>query len=133
MENLIYMITPTTQSVDENGILPITTIARRVGRVITNNSNSVVLNAAGYYQIDLTATFTAGTAGDVEIKLQANSADIPSAVASTTITTADTEIRSLSFSTIVRVLPYSPVVITAVNSGVAIETSNIGLIAKYLG
>ena len=133
MESLIYMITPTAASVAANGVLPLTTIARRLGRAITNGSNSVVLNVPGYYEINVTETFTAPAAGTVTLKLQRGSEDIPGATASTTITTATTEVRSLSYSTIVRVLPFGPVTITALNSGVAINISNIGLTVKYLG
>ena len=133
MESLIYMITPTASSIDANAVLPLTTIARRLGKVITNGSNSVILNVPGYYEINVTETFTAPAEGTVTLKLQKGSEDIPGATASTTITTADTEVRSLSYSTIVRVLPFGPVAITAVNSGVAINTSNIGLTVKYLG
>ena len=134
MESLIYMITPNEASVLGNGVLPLTTIARRLGRGVANNGNSVLLNMAGYYEISVSATFTAPVAGDVSIKVQAGGVDVAGATATTTITTASTETRSLAFSTIVRVLPcVGPVDITLINGETAINTTNISLSVKYLG
>ena len=133
-DSLILMTTPTTANVLANGVLPLSTISRRVGRIITSSNNSVILYAPGYYDIDVTVTFTAPEAGTASIELQSNGATIPGATASTTITTADTEVRSLTIpGYIVRTFCNVPITLTIVNSGVAIDTSNIALSVKYLG
>lgn len=133
-DNLIFMITPTTETVVSGSVLPLTTIARRTGRIIRSGNNSILLGAPGYYKVTATATFTAPTAGDAEIKLQKASTDVPGIVAGTTVATATTEINSLTISGVVRVLPFESVAtITILNSGVDITTSNISIDIEYLG
>lgn len=82
----------------------------------TNGGNAITLNASGYYKIDFNATFTGATAGDGIIAMYVNGLPLPQALGSQTITTAETEIRSTSFSTIVRVLPNAPLTISFVNT-----------------
>ena len=134
VDNLIYMITPATTSIPSNSILPLTTIARRTGRILKNNSDSIILGAPGYYKIAITATFTAPEAGDVTLVAQKNSIAIPGITASTTITTATTEISTLTLSGIIRVMPFEGAsVLSILNSGVAITSSNISVDIEYLG
>ena len=134
MENLIFMITPSSASVAENQVLPLTTIARRTGRAIRSENNSILLRFAGYYKVNASITFTAQEAGDAEIKLQKNSVDVPAIIAATTVTTADTSTKTLNLSGIVRVMPVDTMAtLTLLNSGVAIDTTNIGIDVEYLG
>ena len=94
-------------------------------KAIVNNGTSVSLNATGMYKIVVEATFTSASAGDVTLQLFANGEPIVGAFATETITTADTEVRSVSFSTYVvvdqtRVLginAISPIAITLVSTG----------------
>ena len=131
--SLIYLVTPTTSSVATNGVLPLTTIVRRRGSCIQQSNDSIVLGSPGYYRVSITSTFTAPTAGTVALSLRQDGVQIQGATASTTITTATTEVRSLSLDTIIRVpCCGAPVTITAVNTGVAITTSNIGINVEYL-
>lgn len=58
------------------------------------NSTSVALQHSGIYHITATMTFTAPVAGDVVFQLTENGVAIPSALASETITTATTEVRT---------------------------------------
>ena len=132
--SLIFMITPATASVPANSVLPLTTIARRTGRVLKSNSDSIVLGAPGYYKISVTTTFTVPAEGDVELKVQKNSLDVPGITASTSVATATTEIASLSLSGILRVMPFEGAsVLSILNSGVAIDSSNIAVSVEYLG
>ena len=82
----------------------------------TNNSNSITLNASGYYKIDFNATFTGQAVGVGTISMYVNGLPLPQATASQSIATANTEVRNISFSTIVRVLPNAPLTISFVNT-----------------
>jgi len=131
--SLIYLATPTVATVPEDGALPLTTIVRRRGSAIQQSNNSIILGQAGYYHVSATVTFTAPAAGEVTIELLKSGEPVQGATASTTITTATTEVRSISFDAIVRVpCCAAPSVLTIVNSGVAITTSNIAIDVEYL-
>lgn len=133
-DNLIFMITPVVSEIPAGGVLPLTTIARRTGRVLRSGNNSVLLGLPGYYKVNITATFTAPAEGDVNITLQKNSLDVPGITATTTISTATTETRSLALSGVIRVMPFENIAtLTILNNGVAIETSNISIDVEYLG
>lgn len=132
--SLIMMTTTTANSILANGVIPLTTISRRRGQVLTNNNNSIILNRPGYYKVNATITFTAPVAGTVTIEAQKNGVEIVGMNSSTTITTATTEVRSLSISGIVRVTCGESLgTLTLVNSGVAITTSNVEIDVEYLG
>lgn len=129
-KSLIYVATTTPTSVVANGILPLTTIIRRRGRILSAGGNSILISDCGssYYTVTVTATFTAPVAGTVSLALQQNGMTIPGAVASTTITTAITEVRSLSFTVDVRTFNSCSVdSLTILNTGVAITLSNVAV------
>lgn len=131
--SLIFMVTPTTANVAANGVLPLSSIARRRGRTITSETDSILLGAAGYYKINATITFTAPAAGNVTIVARKNGADIQGLTATETITTATTENRTITLSGVIRVLcSEASASITLVNTGVAIATSNIAVDIEYL-
>lgn len=132
-DSLIYMITPTTSAVTSGGVLPLSTIARRRGKLITSETDSILLGAPGYYKVTATITFTAPAAGDVTIQLQKDGVVVPGITASETITTATTEIRTITLSGIVRVPCCGDAAsLSLVNTGVAITTSNISIDVEYL-
>ena len=131
-DNLIFMITPTTTNVVSGSIIPLTTIARRTGKILRSNSDSILLKMPGYYKVTATITFTAPTAGEVEIKIQKDSTDVPGIIVGSTVT--DTDTYSLALSGIVRVMCFEgQATLTLVNSGVAIDTSNVSFDIEYLG
>jgi hypothetical protein len=131
--SLIYLTTPSVATVAANGILPLTTIVRRRGQSIQQSNDSVVLGAPGYYHASVSLTFTAPAAGIATVQLMQDGIPVSGATASTTITTATTEVRSLSFDAIVRVpCCGSPVTLSAVNAGIAITTSNVSIAVEYL-
>jgi hypothetical protein len=135
MSASIYLITPTTASVTAGGVLPLTTVARRQCVCVTQlGSDSVILERPGYYKVTATTTFTAPATGEVTLRLTQDNNPVPGAMASTSIVTANTEIRSLTVSAIVRVgCCTGSSVLQLVNAGSAIETSNISLDVEYLG
>ncbi len=131
---LIYMTNTSNASVLADGIIPLTTIQRKYGCAIVDGTNSVILRAPGYYKVTATVTLTVPTAGDAAIKLQKNNADIPGMESTETITTATTEVRSLTISGIVRVYCNEGfVTLTLINSGVESTISNVSLDVEYLG
>ena len=122
----IFAITPTAATVDAGGAIPISTIARRITPAIQLGSDSLNVAVPGYYKLDATVTFTAPAAGDVTITAQASGVDIPGITATETVTTADTEIRTISLTGLIRVR-CEPLALSLVNSGVAIATSNVAV------
>ncbi len=132
--SLIYLTTPTTATVPADGILPLTTIVRRRGQSVQQSNDSVVLGTPGYYHVSVNATFTAPAAGVATLELRQDNIQVSGATSSSTITTATTEVASISFEAIVRVTCCgAPVTLSVVNTGVAITTSNISLAVEYLG
>lgn len=91
-----------------------------------NNLNAISLNQPGYYLVTVNATFT-GDAGNATLTLNSNGINIPYAGASETITTANTEYRSISFTTAVRVLPNAPIILTVKNNGVTLSVNTINV------
>jgi len=126
--NLIYVTNTTPSTVLAGGTLPIS-IARRSGCTIKNGDNSVILLRPGYYKVTGTITFTAATAGDVTIELRKNNILVPGITATETITTANTETRTLPLTGVVRVLCYEgDAILTLVNDSDAdITITNVAL------
>lgn len=129
-KSLIDVATTTSTAVIANGILPLQTIVRRRGCDINMSGNSVAITDCGsnFYLVTVTVTFTAPAAGVVTLNLQQNGVNVVGATASATVTTAATEVRSLSFSAIVRTFNNNSIdALTVVNSGVAATFSNIDI------
>ena len=132
--SLIYLITTTDESVLANGIIPLETIARRRGCVCEQSGNGIVLNRPGYYKVTGSITFSAPAGGVVEIDATKNGVAIPGITSSTTITTANTEVRTVNVSGIIRVIcGEGAPTIALLNSGVAIDVSNVSFDIEYLG
>lgn len=97
------------------------------------NSNSISLQHSGIYHVTATITFTAPVAGVVIFQLTDNGVAIPSALASETITTATTEVRTTTIDFFVLVdsgcVLGSPTTliknIGITNTGVASTVSNV--------
>lgn len=133
--SLIYVATTTPSAVLANGILPLATIVRRRGRDVNLSGNSIAITDTGsnYYRVTVTATFTAPVAGTIALDLQQNGVAVTGATASTTITTATTEVRSLSFTAIVRTFNCGTIdSLTVINSGLAATFSNIAVDVEKL-
>lgn len=131
---LIYLATPSVATVASEGTLPLTTIVRRRGQYVQQSSDSILLGAPGYYHVSVSTTFTAPATGVVTHTLRQDGVAVQGATASTTISTATTEVRSLSFEAIVRVpCCAAPVTLTVTNDGVDITSSNITVAVEYLG
>lgn len=129
-KSLIDVATTTSTSVLAGATIPLATIVRRRGRDVDLSGNSVAVIDCGsnFYLVTVTATFTAPVAGVISIALQQNGTAVTGATASTTITTASTEVRSLSFSAIVRTYNSAGIdALSIVNTGLAATYSNIDM------
>ena len=135
MSASIFVGTPTATTIPAGGVLPLTSILRRqCGCISSIGSDSVILERPGYYKVTATVTFTAPAAGVVTIGLTQDGNQVPAITASSSITTATTEVGSIAVSGIVRVnCCNGSSALQLVNSGVAINTSNISLDVEYLG
>ena len=129
----LYIATTTSTSVAAKGIVPFTTTVRRRGLDIQRGGGGAVIEDCGsnYYDVDVSATFTAPVAGTVTFKLQQNGNDVIGATASTTITTPTTEVRSVSFPATIRTFNCGSIdTLTVVCSGVAVTLSNATMRVK---
>ena len=131
--NLTFMTTTTDQAILANGIIPLTTIQRKYGCATIPTSDGILLNRPGYYKVNASVTFTAPEAGVASIQLQKNGADVIGITASTTVTTATTEVRTLNINGIVKVdCSGSLATLNIINTGVAITLDNAAFEVEYL-
>lgn len=98
------------QTVLANGIVNLGQVYRRNDqknscgyRAFEFENSSITLQHSGMYKITVTATFSAPVAGDVTLQLYENGEPIVGALATETITTADTEFRSVAIDYIILV------------------------------
>ena len=126
----------TTQNVVTNGNVELGSVYRRYCKRINGTrtfdfiGEDVILQQNGIYHVTVTAVVSAATAGNVTLSLYENGVAVPSAFATETITTPNTELRTL-------VIDYFALVDTTCvlgcNSTVAKELSlvNTGIDATY--
>ena len=94
--SLIFKTTTTNQNVLANGIIPLTTISRRLGKAIQSSGDDIQLLAPNYYKVDASITFTTATAGDIVIILEDNGEAVPGITASVSATNGDTYTLNLT-------------------------------------
>lgn len=127
----IYVANTAETTVEENGILPLGNVVRRPCNKnirLIGNEIQILDQYSNYYDIVVSATFTAPAAGDVTVELQQNGVPVVGATATETITTADTELRSISFSPSIRANGGCALdSLKLVNTGVAATFSNIAV------
>lgn len=136
MKNSIYVGSNTSNAVVVNGIVPLTTIVHR-----ENGNNSSEINLIGNavaietgcrcrprYNIDAKITFTGATAGVATLSVYKNGIQIPFALASETITTPTTEVRTVTIPCGTLTDRCSTNVYTIVNTGdIAITVTNVSM------
>lgn len=91
-----------TQTVLTDGIVSLGTVYRKYCKKATNglptfanDSNSITLNGQGVYHITATLVGAGTTAGTLTVQMLENGVPVVGGIASETITTADTELRTL--------------------------------------
>lgn len=124
----IYMTNTNSTVVPAKTIIP-NGINKAPGQTIVWFLNSAILKRPGYYNVKVNVTFTAAAAGDVTLTLQKNGENIPSFTGTETITTANTETRTISFGGLIRVLCHegNPVITLFNDSDIEITTSNVAI------
>lgn len=129
----------TTQNVPVNGIVNLGSVYRRYCKRINGvktfdfDGNNIVLQQSGMYHVTVTAVVSAPAAGNVTLALYENGIEVPGILSTETITTADTELRTLTIDYYVLVdstcvLGNTAVVqkaLTLVNDGIAATYTNI--------
>lgn len=96
---------------------------------IDYNGAGIIINKPGYYRFMANLTFTSPSAGDVTVTLLQNGVPVPGYTATTTITTAATQVVNLALNAPdVRVYcGTTPAIFTLVVSGIGITTSNVAV------
>ena len=91
-----------SQTVLTNGIISLGSVYRKYCKrasnglpTFANDSNSVTLNGQGVYHVTATLVGAGTTAGTLTVQMLENGTPVVGGVASETITTADTELRTL--------------------------------------
>ena len=116
-----------------NSVIPIGNIIRRFGNSVSAAGNAIFLNDRGYYNIDITATFTAPVAGNATITIFQNGVAIPGATATVTVTTANTQFVTVSIPAIARVFDScSANSITLVLTGIEATFTNVGVVVEKM-
>ena len=129
----------TSQEVLTNGIVDLGAVYRRYCKRINGvrtfdfDGNNIVLQQSGMYHITVTAVVSGSEAGNISLSLFENGVIVPGVISSETITTPDTELRTLTLDYFVLVdstcvLGNSAVVqkaISLVNTGIGATYSNI--------
>jgi hypothetical protein len=128
----IFVTNTNSTNVLANGIIPINP-SRRMGNDIISENGNLILKRPGYYKVSGTITFTAQTAGNVTISLQKNNTNVPGITATETITTAETEVRTIPIQGLVRVLCHegTPIITLINESDIDITTLNVSLTIIY--
>ena len=103
-KSLIYTANTAGAEVPLGNTVPVGSIIRRYGRCIDATGSAVNLTEPGYYDVDISATVTAATAGDVILALTQNGVPVSGATAAATITTVNTQTENLSITAMVRVM-----------------------------
>lgn len=131
-KSLLYTAMNTPTSVAVNGTIPLGTIIRRYGCNCNLNGNGVTVEGAGYYDIAASATTTPDAAGTVTMQLVQDGVAVPGAVASATVSAADTAVN-LAFSAAIRLGCCSTgSTLTLVLTGAASMVNNVALRVEKL-
>lgn len=132
----------TTQTVLADGVLALGTVYRRYCRknragvpTFTATTDSVTLNTEGVYHITAKVVGSGTVAGDLSIALAVNGEAVEGAVATETVTTADTELHTLALdeyilvdsSCVLGVSSTASKTITLENTGVGATFTNVVL------
>lgn len=131
--SLLYLTNVNNTSVISGAVVPLIPQAKR-GDVIEVVNNSIQLRRPGYYNIDITITFTAADAGDVSLAIYKNNVKAPGLSAVETITTANTEYRTVNIQGVVRVLCHDGIsTLTLVNTSedIDITITNVSATIVY--
>lgn len=100
-KSAIYIVNPSTQVVQVDGVITPGTIIRRFGPNLALSGNGIQISGAGYYDIDATFNVAPTEVGEVTITAYLDGVQIPGAVATETAAAAG-DFVNLSISALVR-------------------------------
>lgn len=127
----IYVANIAETSVEANQAIPLGNIVKRPcnrNLVLSGNTINVSDCYQNYYDVVVSATFTAPAAGDVTLELRQNGVPVIGATATETITTAETETRSISFSATIRATSGCIIdQLQVINAGVPAAFTNVSV------
>jgi len=138
---MINSYTNTTLAVLTNEALNFNINSVKTGCTVTHSPSSTTfsLNKPGFYFVTFNGVgaATGATVGNIVVQLQQNGVNVPGALASVESTTALTDVKNLSFSTIIQVKPSCCAVdnnvnLTFVNTGIPTTFSNINVVITKL-
>lgn len=128
MKSLIYTANTAGAAVPIGNTVPVGSIIRRYGECVDATGSAINLLQPGYYEVSVSATFTAATAGDVRLTLLQDGVAVPGATAAETITTATTQISNVGIVAVVRVCKCCTSNLSVVVGGTAAPTiSNMAI------
>lgn len=120
----------TSQAIAVDAAIPFAINSIRTGCTVTHAAGSTTfsLNKPGFYFVTFnsTAAITDATAGDISVQLFNNGVAVPGAITTST-SSAETDIQSLSFSKLIQVKPSC----CAVSNQTNLTFNNIGLAATF--
>ena len=101
-KSAIYVVNSGAQSVPVDGTIGLGGVVRRFGCAIALSGNSVTIDEAGYYDINVSITAEPTVAGTITVTLFNNGVAVPGATASATAAAAGDPVN-LSFQSVLRV------------------------------
>lgn len=126
--SVIYVANTSNASVVAGGTIPLPTIVRRKGCNLAGSGTGVIVTNRNrcddYYDVEVSVTFTAVAEGDVTINLLQDGVQVVGGTASVTVTTAGTQIVSVSFPATIKVSCANSPDVLALTSSAAITVSN---------
>ena len=131
-DDLAFITNTQPQAVATNGNVIFTTMSRKANCGIKLQDNNIILKKSGYYLVSGGITFT-GAVGNASIQLYKNGSVVVGAISTESISTANTQVKTLPVNAIVRVFNGEIGLITLVNTGVALNITNASLCIEYKG
>lgn len=132
MAGALYSAEQSVQSVSAGGLIGLgRTVHKSCQSQISSDDGAMTLKGVGYFKITATVTFT-GAAGNAILSLYKDGYQIPGAIVTETIATADTEYHTVTLSAMVAKTPCRLISsITLVNnSAIALSVSNVSASAE---
>lgn len=127
-KSLIYTANTAGAAVPIGNTVPVGSIIRRYGKCTDATGSAINLLEPGYYEVSLSATFTAAAVGDVRLTLLQDGVAVPGATAAETVTVANTQISNIGIVAVVRVCKCCTSNLSVVVGGTAAPTiSNMAI------
>jgi hypothetical protein len=131
-KSAIYVANTGAQAVAVGGTIGLGGVIRRFGCAVELSGNSVVINEAGYYGVNVSITAEPTAAGTITATLFNNGVEVPGATASATAAAAGNPVN-LSFESLVRVFcGATSGTLTLILTGGAANVTNSAMVVEKL-